>query len=66
MPSTMPATQMREILGGEFPNFNGFYWPAVEEFRLEGSVWQPYGGDMILPGPAIRLRAEVVDDMNIW
>jgi len=56
MPSTMPAAQMREILGGEFPDFNGFYWPAVEEFRLEGDVWQPYAGDTILPGPAIRLR----------
>jgi len=61
LPVTMSPEMMKRLLGGSFPD-TGFAWEAVEEFRLENGVWEPYNGfGEILPANGFRINVDSVD-----
>ena len=52
--------QVVALCGDQLPHGAGFFWSAVEHFRLEDGVLQPYRGNEILPWPGIRISTEEV------
>jgi len=51
---------MKKVLGGKWPDARGFGWDIVDHFRLKDGQWEPYNGfGEILPGPSLKLTAEV-------
>jgi len=54
------GAETMELIIGEFPYADGFTWEAVEYFKLEYGVWQPYAGDEILPGPGLKLEVKLI------
>ena len=60
MPKWMSVPMMRRLLGGKFPDANGFAWDMVAYFKFEDGHWEPYNSfDEILPAPGFRLKAEM-------
>ena len=54
-PREFDREDVRAMCGGTFPHGDGFEWNRVDTFRLEGELLEPYAGDEILPGPALRV-----------
>lgn len=54
---TIPAAVVLKLIGGKWPEANGFAWDRVEFFEVnEDGTISPADGYDLLPGPDLKLR----------